>query len=196
MTVSSLAIIRSADKSNNQNFLPANVDQPTAEHLLTVLSECIRRGWNDPPIRYLKARVERCYRQVLRLLAILEESGRLIIHRRRLSGTLNATNIYEIPGLEGGCDMGNVTEKLEKQIQRPNTPAPPALTPAFEILKAHYHRALEQIAHLKRWIKRGEQISQAQQWRKSRDSQAQRMYWQMRVGTPEYFEYFQRENLT
>ena len=170
-------------------FAPAAIDQLPATQLLVILQECISSGWNDPPIRYLRARIHRCYRQVLRLLAILEKSGRLLIRRRRLSATRNGTNIYEIPQAGGGCDMGNVTEK-QKQKQIPSTPAPPAPIPAFETLKTRLRRALEENTFLKRWIERGTQIHQARGWRKSRDSQAERMYWQARVGSIEYFEYF------
>lgn len=167
-------------------FAPAVIDHPTAEHIYRIVCECLSRGWNDPPIRYFTARVNRCYRQVLRALAILERSGRLLIHRRRLSATRNGTNIYEIPDIQGGCDTGNVTEK-QKQKQIPSTPAPPALIPAFEALKSRLRRALEENTFLKKWNERGAHIHQARGWRKNRDLQAMRMQQQAMVGTAEAF---------
>lgn len=207
--------VAASQSQSNVNFQPAinyefaavptaildEIDHPTALRLIVVLYDCIRRGWVDPPIRYLAARVDRCRKQVERALAILETAGRLLITRRKISPARNGTNVYAIPGfspsqkLSEKRDDTNVAEVLTPDDANTKAPRPaaPDLSPFFGKIKIKFSAALEQIGFHKdradraekrlaeerqfhrEWNQQGEQIHQSRECRSRRREAEERM---------------------
>jgi hypothetical protein len=175
------------------------VDHPTAERVFKVVYECTRRGWFDPPIRYLAARVKRCKQQVLRALAILEASGFIRIIRRKISAWRNDTNVYQIIFRSVGGDK-NVTEVLNGRVStntKASRPAAPIPIPPSKLqhendglkararwLESKLAAATQKAESVLRYCQRGIQID----WHTGKDQREAERQAYLRVGTEDSFE--------
>jgi DNA-binding Lrp family transcriptional regulator len=131
------------------------LDHPTAERVYRALCECMRRGWFDPPIRWLAARVKRSYMQVTRGLNRLKAAGYIRWVRRRISRTRNATNVYVLVGV-------TITHVIEKQKREVKTKAPRAA----RAISSPRKRSYEELEMRVRYYERGERNAR---WRNKRE---------------------------
>ena len=175
------------------------IDHPTADRVFRVLYECIRRGWVDPPIRYLMSRVKRCYRQVLRALEILEGRGRIrIVRRKKLGAIRNNTNLYEVVGLDRSDK--NVTEVLKEKSIKAKVSSPTASTQQHRklaqengSLQTHNTWLQNKVAGLVKQVQyyqRGVQISTAKGWKNTVDQLAAINRTVTRHTSPEFFDLY------
>jgi hypothetical protein len=120
----------------------------TAQRVYQALVECARKGWSDPPIRWIAARVKRSYMQVTRGLKILRDAGYIRWIRRRISRTRCLTNRYEV------ISHTDVREKTKSRDVKAEAPR----------AVAQLNRLRNQLAHA-RSVARGFQIRLGQAWR-------------------------------
>lgn len=117
----------------------------TAYCVERVLIECAARGWYDPPIRYIAARVKRCKEQVIRLIKELVCAGRLVRQKRKACWNRYKTNLYRVVGLKVDPGDINATEKQELTLKT-NTPPREAAGPISE-MKRKWEERKAQDAH-------------------------------------------------
>jgi hypothetical protein len=82
--------------------LDDEISNPHLSKLFRIIMKFLRRGFNDPPIRLLMAKMKKGKRQVQRYINMLKELGKLLVTYRKIAGARNLTNIFSLPKLGGG----------------------------------------------------------------------------------------------